>query len=133
MFSETLVPNRGHFDPDPLLTPKLETLRQRKLCTVIVHHISTKNQQLDFPNFYCSIVCSYCFIGCLITKSGSKMVKISNASYENEIHWVDCTFNENSKKYIFLARETLISGEGRPENLGKMAQNREPIVMQIRE
>ena len=28
-------------------------------------------------------------------------------------------------KIYFLAREALISGEGRPENLGKMAKNRE--------
>ena len=53
------------------------------------------------------------------------MVKISNASYENEIHTVDSPFNENSKNITFLARETLISGEGRPENLGKWPKNRE--------
>ena len=43
------------------------------------------------------------------------MVKISNASYENEIHMVDSPFNEDSKNIIFLASEALISGEGRPE------------------
>ena len=53
------------------------------------------------------------------------MVKISNASYENEIHMVDSPFKEDSKNMIFLAREALISGEGQPENLGKMAKNRE--------
>ena len=53
------------------------------------------------------------------------MVKISNASYENEIHRVDSPSNEDSKKIIFLASEALISGEGRPENLGKMAKTRE--------
>ena len=72
-----------------------------KLCTVIVCHISTKNQQLDFPNFHCSIVHSYCSIWCLIIKSGSKMVKISNASNENEIHRVDNPFNEDSKNIFF--------------------------------
>ena len=51
------------------------------------------------------------------------MVKISNASYENEIHRVDSPFNEDSKIYFF-ARKALISGEGLPENLGKMAKNR---------
>ena len=61
------------------------------------------------------------------------MVKISDASYENEIHWVDSPFNEDSKNIIFLAREALISGEGRPENLGNMAKTGKPIVMQIRE
>ena len=53
------------------------------------------------------------------------MVKISNTSYENEIHRVDSLSIEDSKNIIFLAREALISGEGRPENLGKMAKNRE--------
>ena len=51
-------------------------------------------------------------------KSGSKMVKISNASYENEIHRVDSAFNENSKNIIF-GQESPNFGEGRPENLGK--------------
>ena len=53
------------------------------------------------------------------------MIKISNASYENEIHMVDSTFNEDSKNIIVLAREVLISGEERSENLGKMTKNRE--------
>ena len=53
------------------------------------------------------------------------MVKISNVSYENEIHIVDSPFNEDSKNIMFLAREVLISGEGWPENLGKMAKTRE--------
>ena len=53
------------------------------------------------------------------------MVKISDASYENEIHRVDSSFNEDSKNIIFLAREALISGEGWPGNLGKMAKTRE--------
>ena len=61
------------------------------------------------------------------------MVKISNASYENEIHRVDSPFNEDSKNIIFLARAVLISGEGRPENLGKWPKPGKPIVMQIRE
>ena len=53
------------------------------------------------------------------------MVKISNASYENEIHWIDSPFNEGAKNEIFLAMEALIAGKGWPENLGKMAKNRE--------
>ena len=53
------------------------------------------------------------------------MDKISNASYENEIHRVDSPFNEDSKNIIILAREALTSGEGRLENLEKMAKNRE--------
>ena len=46
------------------------------------------------------------------------MVKISNASYEDEIHVIDSPFNEDSKNVIVLAREALISGEGRSGNLG---------------
>ena len=53
------------------------------------------------------------------------MVKISNASYENEIHRVDIPFNEDSKNIFFLAREALISGDGRSENLEQMAKTRE--------
>ena len=52
------------------------------------------------------------------------MVKISKASYENEIHMVNSPFNGDSIN-IFLAREVLISEERRPENLRKMAKNRE--------
>ena len=62
-----------------------------------------------------------------------KWVKISDASYENEIHKVDSPFNEDSKNIFFLAREVLISGEGRPKILEKMAKTRETFVMQIRE
>ena len=64
-------------------------------------------------------------------KCGSKMVKISDASYENEIHRVDSPFNEDSKNIFFLAKEALISGKGRPEKLGKMAKTGKPIVMEI--
>ena len=46
-------------------------------------------------------------------KSGSKMVKISDASYENEIHRVDSLFNENSKNIIFF-------GQGGPNFGGGM-------------
>ena len=53
------------------------------------------------------------------------MVKISNASYENEIHRVDSPFNKDFRNIIFLAREALISREGRLENLRKMAKTRE--------
>ena len=79
------------------------------------------------------IVCSYCSIVCLIIKSGSKMVKISNASYENEIHMVDSPISEDSKNINFFAREALILREGRPENLGIWPKTGKHIVMQIRE
>ena len=61
----------------------------------------------------------------LIINSGSKMVKVSNASYENEIHRVDSPFNTDSKNIVFWARKALISGKERPENLREMAKNRE--------
>ena len=110
MFSETLVSNAT----------------TTKLCTYIVRHISTKNQQLDFSNFHCSIVCSYCSIACLIIKSGSKMVKISNASHENEIHRADSPFNKDSKNIFFGQGGPNFGGETRTaESLGKMAKNRE--------
>ena len=127
VFSETLVPTRVILTPSPT-NSKTKDARTTNLCTVIVCHISTKNQQLDFPNFHCSIVFSYCYIVCLIIKSGSKMVKISKASYENQIHRVNCPFNEDSKMFFFF-REALILGEGWPENLGKMAKNRETVLL----
>ena len=103
MFSETLVPKGG--GGSVILIPptnsKTKDTITAKLCTVIVRRISIKNQQLDFPNFHCSIVSSYCSIWCLIIQSGSELVKISNASYENEIHRSDSPFNEDSKNIIF--------------------------------
>ena len=61
------------------------------------------------------------------------MTKISNAFYENVIYRVDSPFNKVSKNIIFLARKALILGEGKPENLRKMAKTGKHIVMQIRE
>ena len=51
------------------------------------------------------------------------MVKISNASYQNEIHRVDTLSTRIPKNMKFLTREALISGEGRPDNLGKTYQD----------
>ena len=103
---------------------KTKDVTTTKLCTVIVHHMSTRNQQLDFPSFHCSIVCSYCSILCLIIKSGSKMVKISNAAYENEIHRVDSPFNEDSKNVI-ICLGGLNLGGGTAGKFREMAKNRE--------
>ena len=61
------------------------------------------------------------------------MIKISDASYESEIHMVDSSFNQDSKNITFLTWETLISGEGRPENLGKMAKNKKTYCYEIKE
>ena len=123
VFSETLVPEGGRFDPLPPTNSKTKDATTTKLCTVIVCHISTKHQQLDCPNFHCSIVCSYCSILCLIIKSGSKMVKISDASYENEIYRVYSPSNEDSKNIFFFAREALILEKRWPENLKKKQGN----------
>ena len=91
----------------PSVNSKTKDPAMRKLCTVIVRHISTKKQLLYFPNFHCSIACSYYSIWCLIIKSGPKIVKISNATFVNEIHR---PFQRGFQKYNFLAREVLISG-----------------------
>ena len=52
------------------------------------------------------------------------MFKFSSSFKLKEIHKVDSPFNEDPKNIIF-SREALISGEGRPENLGKMCNNRD--------
>ena len=53
------------------------------------------------------------------------MIKFSRSFKLNEIHRVDSLFNEDPKNIILFSREVLISGEGRPENLGKMGNNRD--------
>ena len=58
------------------------------------------------------------------------MIKFSSSFKLNEIHTVDSHFNDwEDPKNIEL--EALISGEGRPENLGKWAITRTSIFMQI--
>ena len=52
------------------------------------------------------------------------MIKFSSSFKLNEIHRVDSPFNEDPKNIIF-SREALISGDGWPENLGKMGNNRD--------
>ena len=61
------------------------------------------------------------------------MFKISNTSYENEIHMVDSPSNENSKNIYFFAREALTLGDGQLENLGKCPKTGKSIVMLIRQ
>ena len=53
------------------------------------------------------------------------MIKFSSSFKLNEIHRVDSSFNKDPKKIIFFSREALISEERRPENLGKMGNNRD--------
>ena len=60
------------------------------------------------------------------------MIKFSSSFKLNEIHTVNSPFNEDSKNIIF-SKEALLSGEGRPENLGKWAITGMSIVMQIGE
>ena len=52
------------------------------------------------------------------------MIKFSRSFKLNEIHRVDSPVNEDPKNITF-SRKALISGEGRPENLGKMGNNRD--------
>ena len=52
------------------------------------------------------------------------MVNFSSSSQENECYVVDSFFNEDSKNIIF-SREVPILGRGRPENSGKMGNNRD--------
>ena len=52
------------------------------------------------------------------------MIKFSSSFKLKEIHTADSLFNEDPKNINF-SREALISGEGRPENLGEMGNNRD--------
>ena len=49
------------------------------------------------------------------------MIKFSTSFKLKETQRVDSPFNEDPKNIIF-SREALISGEGRPEKLGKIGQ-----------
>ena len=40
-----------------------------KLCTVITYHNTIITKQMKFLNSHCSIVCGYCSVLCLTTKS----------------------------------------------------------------
>ena len=59
------------------------------------------------------------------------MIKFLSSFKLNEIHRIDSPFNEDPENISFFSREALISGEGRPENLGKWAITGTSIVMQI--
>ena len=59
-----------------------------------------------------------------MAKSKLKMIKFSSSFKLNEIYTVNSPFNKDPKNIIF-SREALISGEGRPENFGKMGNNRD--------
>ena len=50
-------------------------------------------------------------------KYSKELIKFSSSFKLNKIHRVDSPFNEDPKNIIF-SREALISGEGRPKNLG---------------
>ena len=62
-----------------------------------------------------------------MAKSKLKMIKYLSFFKLNEIHIVDGPLNKDSK-IQFFSREALISWEGRPENLGKMGNNRDIIA-----
>ena len=52
------------------------------------------------------------------------MIKFSSSFKLNEIHTVDAPFNEDPKNIIFFQGGPNF-GEGRPEKLGKMGNNRD--------
>ena len=92
-----------------------------KLCTVIAYYKTSITEQLKFLNSHCSIVCGHWSVLCLMAKSKLKYDQIFKFF---QIHTVDSSFNEDPKNINF-SREALISGEGRPENLGKISNNRD--------
>ena len=106
----------------PPANSETKEARTMKLCTVIAYYITSITKQLKFLNSHCFIVCSYCSVVCLISKNGPKMVEFSGSLKLNEIHIVDSPFNEDPK-YIF-SRKVLISGEGWPENIGEVGNNK---------
>ena len=95
-----------------------------KLCTVIAYYNSSITKQLKFLNSYCSIVFENCSVLCLTAKSIVKNDQIFKF-FQIKRNSHGCSpFNEDPKNINF-PREALISGEGRPENLGKMGNNRD--------
>ena len=59
-----------------------------------------------------------------MAKSKLKKIKFSSSFKLKQFHTVDSPFNKHPKNIIF-SKEALISGEGRPENLGKMDNNKD--------
>ena len=72
-----------------------------KLFTVIAYYITSITKQLKLLDSHCSIVCSYCFVVCLIAKNGLKIIEFSSSLKLNETHMVDRPFNEDPKNIIF--------------------------------
>ena len=96
MFFVTLrTKGGGHFDSLANSQPK--EARTMKLCTVIVYYITSITKELKFLNAHCSIVCSYCYVLCLVAKKSAKMIEFSSSLKLNEIHLVDSPFNKNPK------------------------------------
>ena len=87
---------------DPPANSETKEARTMKLCTVIAYYITSITKQFKFPNFHCSIVCSYCSFVCFITKSDLESDQFFMFSKLNEIHVVDSPFNEDSKNIIFF-------------------------------
>ena len=59
------------------------------------------------------------------------MIEFSSSLKLNEIHIVDSPFKADPKNISFFSRKALISKEGLPENVGKLAITGTSIVMQI--
>ena len=60
----------GHFGP--AANSETKEARTMKLCIVIAYCTFGITKELKFLNFYCSIVCSYCSVVCLIAKNELK-------------------------------------------------------------
>ena len=95
-----------------------------KLCIVIAYYITSITKELKFLNSHCSIVCSYCSVVCLVAKNELKMIKFFSSFKLNKIHKADSLFNEDPNNIIFFQGGPNF-GEGRPENSGKMGNNRD--------
>ena len=57
------------------------------------------------------------------------MVKMSNASYENEIHRVDSPFNEDSKNITFLGQGSPNFGGGTAGKFRENGQNQGNLLL----
>ena len=90
----------GHFDPPA--NSETKEARTMTLCTVIAYYNTSITKQLKYLNSYCSIICGYCSVLCLIAESKLKMIKFSSSFKLNEIHKVDSPFNEDPKNINFF-------------------------------
>ena len=127
MFFETLRTMGamgGGVKNDPLLIQKRKR-RTMKLCTVIAYYIVKITKQLKFLNSHYSIVCSHCFIVCLITKNelkGTRMFKFLPGRMK--FTWLIALSTRIIKKCIFFQRGHNFGG-GMAGKFWEMSNNRD--------